>query len=270
MAKSNFVLPVLGGAIGIALILGSISFTTINTGENGLYVGFDGQVKPEVITPGIKFEGLGSIKTFNTRKITVSANDLRPKTKDNTIMKEMDVTVTYSINPTSLYELYTGYDFSNHTVNQNSGQLQLMSSYISRLITSAVNQSVDEFPALDVNSSLDKIQDVIKNNLTMAIAKNGLEGKIMIDSVMIGTADLPDSLVDSVNRVVAAQSAKKEQEEKTATAALKAKETEYLSSTLTPQYLEYQRNLIMKEAMENGNIQKIIINGAPMSFMPVK
>lgn len=73
-----------------------------------------------------------------------------------------------------------------------------------------------------------------------------------------------------MNRVVAAQSAKKEQEEKTATAALKAKETEYLSSTLTPQYLEYQRNLIMKEAMENGKIQKIIINGAPMSFMPVK
>ena len=88
------------GVLVLALISGQ--WTTINTGENGLYTGFDGQVKNEVLTPGIKYDGFGSIKVFNTRKITVTANDLRPKTKDNTIMKEMDVTVTYSINPTSL------------------------------------------------------------------------------------------------------------------------------------------------------------------------
>ncbi len=92
------------GVILLSLGLAAGQFTTISTGENGLYIGFDGQVKNEVLTPGIKYDGLGSIKVFNTRKITVTANDLRPKTKDNTIMKEMDVTVTYSINPNSMYE----------------------------------------------------------------------------------------------------------------------------------------------------------------------
>jgi regulator of protease activity HflC (stomatin/prohibitin superfamily) len=254
----------IGIGVGIGLMVLTFTagqFTTISTGENGLYVGFDGQVKNEILTPGIKYDGLGSIKVFNTRKITVTANDLRPKTKDNTIMKEMDVTVTYSINPNSLFEFYTGYDITNHGIGEN-GQIQLMASYISRLITSAVNQSVDEFPALSVNSSLERIQDTIKDNLSEALKKNGLEGKITVDSTIVGKADLPDDLVASVNRVVAAQSALKEQQVKTETAQLKAEENKALASTVTNQSLEYQRLEVLREAMKNGSIQKILINGA--------
>lgn len=256
------------GAILLSLGLAAGQFTTISTGENGLYIGFDGQVKNEVLTPGIKYDGFGSIKVFNTRKITVTANDLRPKTKDNTIMKEMDVTVTYSINPNSLYEFFTNYDLTNHGIAEN-GQLQLMSSYISRLITSAVNQSVDEFPALAVNSSLEQIQDTIKTNLSEALQKNGIEGKITVDSIIVGKADLPDDLVASVNRVVAAQSGLKEQQVRTETAQLKAEENKALASTVTSQSLEYQRNEILKAAFANGSIQKmVIINGAKMDFLP--
>jgi hypothetical protein len=256
------------GVGALALVLTAGQFTTISTGENGLFVGFDGQVKNEILSPGIKYEGLGSIKVFNTRKITVTANDLRPKTKDNTIMKEMDVTVTYSINPTSLYEFYTGYDMTNHAISDGN-QVQLMSSYIARLITSAVNQSVDEFSALAVNSSLEQIQDTIKTNLSDALKKNCLEGKITIDSIIVGKADLPDDLVASVNRVVAAQSANKEQQVKTQTAQLKAEENKALASTVSSQSLEYQRNEILKAAFENGSIQKIlIVNGTPLQFFP--
>lgn len=263
----------IGVGVGAAVLLVALTagqFTTINTGENGLYIGFDGQVKNEVLTPGIKYDGFGSIRVFNTRKITVTANDLRPKTKDNTIMKEMDVTVTYSINSNSLYEFYTNYDITNHAFGDD-GQIQLMSSYISRLITSAVNQSVDEFPALSVNSSLEQIQDTIKVNLTEALRKNGLEGKITVDSIIVGKADLPDDLVASVNRVVAAQSANKEQQVRTETARLKAEENKALASTVSTQSLEYQRNEILRAAMENGSINKIlIVNGTPLQFFPDK
>lgn len=249
------------GGVVLALVLVGGNFTTIQTGENGLYKSFDGKISENVLQPGIQFDGLGSIQTFNTRKITVAADDLKPKTKDNTIMKEMDVTVTYSISPTSLYGFYTGYDMSNHGVTQ-SNQIQLMAVYIKRLITSSVNQSVDEFPALEVNSKLEQIQDAIKTNLSNAIEKNGLAGKITIDSVIVGKADLPDDLVAAVNRVVTAQSAFKEQEQKTLTAESKAKENAALASTVTSQSLEYQRLQVLQKAMENGSIQKILINGA--------
>jgi hypothetical protein len=255
------------GVLGV-LILTAGQFTTINTGENGLYTSFDGKVKNEVLTPGINYDGFGSIKVFNTRKITVSANDLRPKTKDNTIMKDMDVVVTYSLSPTSLYDFYTNYDMSNHGIAEG-GQIQLMSSYIGRLITSAVNQSVDEYAALEVNSSLDKIQDTIKANLIMSLEKNNLAGKIQIDSVVAVKADLPDDLVASVNRVVAAQSANKEQKVKTETAQLKAEENKALASTVTTQSLEYQRNEILRAAFESDKVDRIIIvNGTSMDFFP--
>lgn len=256
------------GAAVLALLLTAGQFTTINTGENGLYIDWQGKVKNEILNPGLKYDGIGTIKVFNTRKITVQANDLRPKTKDNTIMKDMDVVVTYSLSPTSLFNFFTTYDMSNHGIAQD-GQIQLMSSYIQRLITSAVNQSVDEFPALEVNSSLDKIQDTIKSNLNLALEKNDLAGKITIESVVAVKADLPDELVASVNRVVAAQSANKEQAVKTQTAQLKAEENKALASTVTSQSLEYQRNEILRAAFQNGSIQKmVIINGAKMDFLP--
>jgi regulator of protease activity HflC (stomatin/prohibitin superfamily) len=263
-----------GGAVLFAIILTAGQFTTINTGENGLYTSFSGQVKNEIILPGLRYDGFGSIKVFNTRKITVQSNDLTPKTKDNTIMKDMDVVVTYSLSPTSLYDFYTGYDMSNHGVSQN-GQIELMASFIKRLITSAVNQSVDEYPALEVNSSLDKIQDTIKQNLNLSLEKNNLAGKIQIESVVVVKADLPEDLVAAVNRVVTAQSAEQEQIVKNRTAELKANENKSLASTVTPAYLEYQRNEILKEAMKNGSIQKILINGAPVlsldsNVVPVK
>jgi len=257
------------GGVGVVLTLALVggNFTTIQTGENGLYRSFDGKISDQVLQPGINFDGLGSIQTFNTRKITVNANDLKPKTKDNTIMKEMDVTVTYSIAPTSLFGFYTGYDISNHGVTQN-GQIQLMAAYIQRLITSSVNQSVDEFPALEVNSKLEQIQDAIKMNLTSALEKNGLAGKITIDSVIVGKADLPDALVASVNRVVVAQSAFKEQEQKTLTAESKAKENAALAATVTDKSIEYKRLEIMEKFVDNPNIKWGIINGAKMDFMP--
>lgn len=256
------------GAVALTLLFTAGQFTTINTGENGLYIGFDGKVSPEVLTPGIKYDGFGSIKVFNTRKITVQSNDLTPKTKDNTIMKDMDVVVTYSLSPTSLYDFYTGYDTSNHGVAE-SGQIELMSTFIKRLITSAVNQSVDEYPALQVNSSLDKIQDTIKNNLNEALVKNNLSGKIQIESVVVVKADLPPDLVSAVNRVVTAQSQEQEQIVKNRTAELRANENKSLASTLTPEYLEYQRNETMREAFKNGQIEKfVIVNGSKMDIMP--
>lgn len=258
------------GGVGVVLALALVggNFTTIQTGENGLYRNFDGKISDTVLQPGIHFDGLGSIPTFNTRKITVSANDMRPKTKDNTIMKEMDVTVTYSLSPSSLYAFYTGYDMSNHGVN-SQGQIQLMASYIQRLITSATNQSVDEFGSLEVNSKLEQIQDAIKLNLGSTLEKNGLGGKIIIDSVIVGKADLPDELVSSVNKVVTAQSEYKVQEQKTLTAKSKAEENAALAATATPQSLEYMRLQAMQELFRNGNIEKVmIINGAKMDFMP--
>jgi regulator of protease activity HflC (stomatin/prohibitin superfamily) len=111
-----------------------------------------------------------------------------------------------------------------------------------------------------VNSSLDKIQDTIKQNLILALDKNNLGGKIDIESVVVVKADLPEDLVAAVNRVVTAQSAEKEQIVKNRTAELKSNENKSLASTITPSYLEYQRN---------GSIQKmIIVNGAKMDILP--
>jgi regulator of protease activity HflC (stomatin/prohibitin superfamily) len=256
------------GVAGVFVLLFAVTnVTTITTGENGLYKSFNGVIEPKVLTEGFQFDGLGSIEKFNTRRITVSADDLKPKTKNGTVMKDVEVTVTYSVAPTALFEFYTGYDMSNHGVT-NNGQILLMSNYISKLITSAVSQSFDETDSLQVNANLEKIQDEIQKNLELALQKKSLDGKITINSVIVGKADLPDSLVDSLNRVVVAESAFREQEQKTKTAQSKADEQRILAQSVTPLALEYQRNEIMREMFKSGSIKWGLINGASIDFLP--
>lgn len=254
-----------GGIFVLLFVFTNI--TTITTGENGLYKSFNGIIEPKVLTEGFQLDGLGSIEKFNTRRITVSADDLKPKTKNGTVMKDVEVTVTYSVAPTALFEFYTGYDMSNHGVTSN-GQILLMSNYISKLITSAVSQSFDETDSLQVNANLEKIQDEIQKNLEIALQKKGLDGKITINSVIVGKADLPDTLVDSLNRVVVAESAFREQEQKTKTAQSKAEEQRILAQSVTPLALEYQRNEIMREMFKSGSIKWGLINGASIDFLP--
>ena len=73
--------------------------TRIETGEVGLRVGFDKQVKNEELLPGSFNQTIvGDVMTFPVKDVNVKLDDMTPIAKDNSTMKDLDALVIYNLN----------------------------------------------------------------------------------------------------------------------------------------------------------------------------
>ena len=92
-------------AAAVALIS---ACTRIETGEVGVRVGFDKQVKSGELLPGSFNQVLiGDVLTFPIKDVNVSLDNMTPVAKDNSTMKDLDAVVVYNINPAQVAELYS-------------------------------------------------------------------------------------------------------------------------------------------------------------------
>ena len=84
----------------IAAVALATGCTRIETGEVGVRVGFDKQVKPGELLPGSFNQVLiGDVLTFPVKDVNVVLENMTPVAKDNSTMKDFDAVVVYNINP---------------------------------------------------------------------------------------------------------------------------------------------------------------------------
>jgi len=88
--KRIFTLSILAAAV---LATGC---TRIETGEVGVRVGFDKQVKPGELLPGSFNQTIiGDVLTFPVKDVNVILENMTPVAKDNSTMKDLDAVVVY-------------------------------------------------------------------------------------------------------------------------------------------------------------------------------
>ena len=238
--------------IASALLLTSCA--TVETGEIGLRKTFDGKIEPNELNQGFHQAVIGDVLVFSVKEILINAEDLQPQTKDKTIMKDFDVRVTYSVAPESVAELYSKYSPSYHTRNEDTREIYPMAAYVRPFIDSAVFKAVAEYPALEVSNNRSEIAQKIKLYVSQALNEEGLSADIKVNSVVIGSAQLPDELAASVNAVVSAQSKLKEKEFEVQTAAKEAERTKLIAEGASPQYIRLLEARALYQAAEKGSL----------------
>lgn len=88
-------------------IASTVACTRIETGEVGVRVDMSKQVQGTELMSGTWNQTLiGDVLTFPVKDITYSLENKTPLTADNSALDDFDVLVVYSINPTSVAELY--------------------------------------------------------------------------------------------------------------------------------------------------------------------
>ena len=137
----------------ISAIVAALSLATgctrIETGEVGLRVGFDKQVKNEELLPGSFNQTLvGDVLTFPVKEVAVKVDDLNPQAADNSTMKDFDLTVIYNINPSQIAEIYNTKNKSFHAVH--NGDTYLMYNYIFNATRNAVYKAARKHEALNM------------------------------------------------------------------------------------------------------------------------
>ena len=209
--KRIFTLSILAAAI---LATGC---TRIETGEVGLRVGFDKQVSTGELLPGSFNQTLiGSVMTFPVKEVAVKVDDITPQAKDNSTMKDFDLTVIYNINQSQVAEIYNSKNKSFHA--NHNGDVYLMYNYIFNAARNATYKAARKYDALDMGDNRTAMEQEIKETVARTLADEKLDGSITITQVLIRSIIPADSVVASANELVKAKNEFKTEEVKVATA----------------------------------------------------
>ena len=222
--------------------------TRIETGEVGLRVGFDKQVKNEELLPGSFNQTLvGSVMTFPVKEVAVKVDDLNPQASDNSTMKDFDLTVIYNINQSQIAELYNTKNKSFHA--NHNGDTYLMYNYIHNAARNATYKSARKYEALNMGDNRSSMEVEIKDLVTKTLADEKLEGTITITQVLIRQIVPADSVVASANELVRAKNETKQKEAEVRTAQLEAQRIQALAQNAGAiSYMDAQARLMHAEA----------------------
>jgi regulator of protease activity HflC (stomatin/prohibitin superfamily) len=252
--KRVFTLGVLAAAVLAA------GCTRIETGEVGVRVGFDKQVKPGELQPGSFNQTMvGDVLTFPVKDVAVPVNDLTPLAKDNSTMKDVDMTVIYSINPNQVSELYTSKNRSFHAVNKED--TLLMYNYIFQAARNGLYKAAREYEALDMNDNRTAIEQKVREAMTATLASEKLDTSITIQQVLIRGMVPADSVVASANDLVRSKNELKQKEVEVKTAEAESRRMAALAnnSAQSVQFMQAQAMLNISEGIKNGKVQTIVV-----------
>ena len=244
----------------IAAVALATGCTRIETGEVGVRVGFDKQVKPGELLPGSFNQVLiGDVLTFPVKDVNVVLNDMTPVAKDNSTMKEVDAVVVYNINPEQVAELYSTKNKSFHA--EAKGDTYVMYNYIVQNARNAIYKSARKYEALDMADNREQMETMIREEIQKNLAEEKLDGSITITQVLIRNVVPADSVVESANALVRAKNEYKQKEVEVQTAKKEAERMAALAnnSASSIAFMNAQAALNISEGIKNGKVQTIVV-----------
>ncbi len=252
----------------VAAVALATGCTRIETGEVGVRVGFDKQVKPGELEPGSFNQVLiGDVLTFPYKDVNVVLENMTPVAKDNSTMKDIDAVVVYNLNKNQAAELYSTKNRSFHA--EFKGDTYLMYNYIVQNARNAIYKAARKHEALDMADNRDTMENFIKDEITRNLAEEKLDGAITISQVMIRNVTPADSVVQSANDLVRSKNELKQKEIEVKTAEAEARRMAALAnnSSSSIAFMNAQAALNISEGIKNGKVQTIVVPSNMTSLM---
>ena len=237
-----------------------VGCTRIETGEVGVRVGFDKQVKPGELLPGSFNQILiGDVLTFPVKDVNVVLENMTPVAKDNSTMKDVDAVVVYNINPQSVAELYSTKNKAFHA--EFKGDTYVMYNYVVQNARNAIYKAARKYEALDMADNRENMEKIIQEEIQKNLAEEKLDGVITISQVLIRNVVPADSVVESANALVRAKNEYKQKEVEVQTAKKEAERMNALAnqSSASIAYMQAQAALNISEGIKNGKVQTIVV-----------
>jgi regulator of protease activity HflC (stomatin/prohibitin superfamily) len=250
--------------IKLSIVAAAVALTSactrIETGEVGVRVGFDKQVKSGELLPGSFNQTLiGEVLTFPIKDVNVVLDNMTPVAKDNSTMKEVDAVVVYNINPQSVAELYSTKNKSFHA--EFKGDTYVMYNYIVQNARNAIYKAARKYEALDMADARGDMETFIKEEIVRNLTEEKLDGSITISQVLIRNIVPADSVVASANELVKSKNELKQKEVEVKTAEAEARRMAALAnnSASSIAFMQAQAMLNISEGIKAGRVQTIVV-----------
>ncbi len=244
----------------IGVILAFMFFTRIKTGEVGLHVNFDKTVESVELLPGSFHQTLiGSVIKFPVKEIAVDVQDLQPLAADNSTMKDFDLTVVYSINASSVSDLWTNKSHSFHSTSED-GETYLMHAYLQLTARNAAFKVAREYPALEMNDFRSVIEGKVMQQMKTTLDQEKLGASILITQIQVKSIVPSDAVKSSADALVKAQNENKQKSVEVGTAKLEAERIAALNANAGAiGYMSAMAQMKIAEGIANGKVQTVVI-----------
>jgi hypothetical protein len=249
---------VLFGLIGASIF--ATGCTRIETGEVGIRVGFDKQVKQEELLPGSWNQVLiGDVLTFSVKDVQVDVVDMTPLAADNSTVKDFDLAVIYSVNPQSVAEMWVDKNKSFHA-QSNSGDILLMYNYMVQIARNAAYKSARKYESLKMADNRQQIEQEIRDEMIKALAAEKLDTSINVQQVLVRNIMPADNIIESANALVQAQNELKKKQVEVETAKKEAERIAALNANKGAiEYMQAMALMNISEGIRDGKVQTIVV-----------
>jgi hypothetical protein len=168
--------------------------------------------------------------------------------------------VVYSINPSSVAELYSTKSKSFHTVTD--GDTILMYEYITTLVNNASYKVVRNYKSLEVGDNRQKMEAEILAEVNDQLTKEKLNTALTLTVVQIRNVAPNDSILQSATEFVRSQNELKIKENEVKLAKLESERQQALSANgpQTIEYMKAQATITIANAVAAGKVQTIILS----------
>jgi hypothetical protein len=246
------------GILGLAVL--ATGCTRIETGEVGIRVGFDKQVKQEELLPGSWNQTvIGDVLTFSIKDVQVDVVDLTPLASDNSTVKDFDMAVIYSINPTNVAEMWVDKNRSFHA-RAKDGDILLMYNYVYQVARNAAYKTARKYESLKMADNRAQIEQEVRESMIKALADEKLDGSINVQQVLVRNIMPADNIIESANALVQAQNELKKKQVEVETAKKEAERIAALNANKgAVEYMQAMAMINISEGIRDGKVQTIVV-----------
>jgi hypothetical protein len=234
--------------------------TRIETGEVGIRVGFDKQVKQEELLPGSWNQTvIGDVLTFSVKDVQVDVLDLTPLAADNSTVKDFDMAVIYSINPSTVAELWVDKNKSFHAQSK-TGDILLMYNYVFQVARNAAYKSARKYESLKMADNRAQIEMEVREEMIKALAAEKLDTAINVQQILVRNIMPADNIIESANALVQAQNELKKKQVEVETAKKEAERIAALNANKGAiEYMNAMAMINISEGIRDGKVQTIVV-----------
>jgi len=245
-------------SVGILASLSACS--VIETGKVGVRKGFDNQIQKEELLPGsFNQTMIGDVLSFPVKDVQVDVSDLTPLASDNSTIKDFDMQVIYSINPSSVAELYIEKNSGFHAMTEE-GDTLLLYNYVGQLSRNAAYKVARQYESLKMADNRAEIEQKVRQEIVNQLRTEKLDSAVNISQVLVRSITPADNIVNSANLLVQAQNETKRKEEEVKTAKLEAERIAALNANAgVTKYMEAAAIVTIAEAVKAGKVNTIVV-----------
>lgn len=231
----------------------------IESGNVGV-VSVWGQVKPEVLGPGVYQSIAQTVHEYTGKQIVLSLNDLKATDKNNLVLSDFDVDVFYRVTPSETAKLVIKY---RGDVGSFDGDYVAAHGRVLRSAREAAYTAAAKHKSLEMAQARPQIAKDIADLLQKDLDASD-PGAFTVTDINI-RALVPDPQLASTSRENAEMQNRitQKQQEIEMTKA-QAQANEVLGRSLTPQLLELKRIEAISSCLKSGACTLIQGNATPL------